>query len=130
MAVEETKEIKTAQIESSKIGARLFRNNRGMFYTESGQKTRAGIEADGSSDLIGFVPVLITPEMVGKTVAVFVAAEGKKRGWKGVKTETEKQQLKFISAVNNNGGIAFFFDNGEKVAGLIQKVIDALKRIA
>lgn len=130
MAIEETKETKQAQLEVSKIGGRLFRNNRGMFYTQSGNKTRAGIEAEGASDLIGFIPVLITQEMVGKTVAIFLCAEGKKRGWKGVKTQIEKQQQNFIRVVNESGGIGFFFDDGLVAVNLLKKAIDAIKRIA
>lgn len=129
MAIEETKEIKKAQLKASKHGGRLYRNNRGVFYTESGMKTRAGLEQDGASDLIGHYPLEITQDMVGKTIAVFWAAEGKRKGWKGVKTETERKQQIFIDNINNRGGIGFFFDDGEKIIELVEKRIDELKRI-
>lgn len=68
----------------------------------------------GFSDLFGFVPVEITPEMVGKTLAVFVAME--------VKTKTGRvspQQSAFLKAVNDNGGRS----------GVTRSVADALKVI-
>lgn len=129
MAVEETRETVNAQIAASQAGHRLWRNNRGLFYTESGQKTRAGLSADGSGDLIGYAKVMITPDMVGKEIAVFLSGEGKKRGWKGPKTKTEKGQQKFIDHVNENGGIAFFFDDGKNILNLIKKGIDRLNVI-
>ncbi|MGB4499394.1 MAG: VRR-NUC domain-containing protein [Methylococcaceae bacterium] len=54
----------------------------------------------GSSDLIGFQSVTITPEMVGQKVAIFTAIE--------VKTETGKvspAQTKFVEMVRKFGGI-------------------------
>lgn len=55
----------------------------------------------GSSDLIGWTPVVITPDMIGKTVAVFTAIE--------VKVDAKKasgNQADFIKAVAAAGGIA------------------------
>ena len=59
-----------------------------------------------SSDLIGFMPVIITKEMVGKKVAVFIAAEVKKSSWKYMSTDREVAQKKFLDVVNINGGIS------------------------
>lgn len=55
----------------------------------------------GFSDLFGLTPVVITPDMVGQTVAVFTALEVKTAKGKA----SEKQQ-NFIKAVNDNGGRA------------------------
>ncbi|HKY46170.1 MAG TPA: hypothetical protein VJM50_23970 [Pyrinomonadaceae bacterium] len=57
----------------------------------------------GFSDLFGFLPVVITPDMVGKTIAQFVAIECK--SLTGAKREA---QVNFINAVTNNGGLAGF----------------------
>jgi len=54
----------------------LFRNNVGVLRDERGQHVAYGL-CPGSADLIGFVPVTITPEMVGRRVAVFLAVECK-----------------------------------------------------
>lgn len=81
-------------------GCRLFRNNTGAIKDANGRLIRFGL-CKGSSDLIGFKPVKITPEMVGRTVAVFVAVE--------VKTPSGKstpEQVHFIDKVKENGGMA------------------------
>lgn len=91
-------------------GCRLFRNNTGAIKDADGRLVRFGL-CKGSSDLIGFRPTVITPDMVGKTVAVFTAIE--------VKTPTGKptpEQLHFINRVKELGGIA----------GIARSVEDAL----
>lgn len=91
-------------------GCRLFRNNTGAIKDAEGRLVRFGL-CKGSSDLIGFRPTVITPEMVGKTVAVFTAIE--------VKTPTGKptpEQVHFIKRVKELGGIA----------GIARSVEDAL----
>lgn len=78
---------------------RIFRNNVGLFKTQDGRNVQTGL-CVGSSDLIGFQSVTITPDMVGQKVAIFTAIE--------VKTESGKvspQQDKFIEMVARFGGI-------------------------
>ena len=58
----------------------------------------------GSSDLIGWTPVTVTPDMVGKKIAVFTAVEVKLN--KNGKYKATDDQKRFISAVLNNGGFA------------------------
>ncbi|WP_434132723.1 VRR-NUC domain-containing protein [Sporomusa sphaeroides] len=56
---------------------------------------------EGFSDLIGAVPTIITPEMIGQQIAVFSAIE--------VKTETGKssaEQKQFIANIQHIGGRA------------------------
>ena len=107
-------------IESSERGWRLFRNNTaegwagklfrspmptsirlnpGDVVVRSAFPIKAGL-CKGSSDLIGWKPVLITPDMVGKTVAIFTAIEVKYGT-----TITTEEQKNFIDQVNKNGGI-------------------------
>lgn len=81
-------------------GCKFFRNNTGAMKDENGRLVRFGL-CKGSSDLIGFRPTVITPEMVGQTVAIFAAIE--------VKTPTGKptpEQLHFLERVKALGGIA------------------------
>jgi len=115
--------LQQTRLEASRIGCRLFRNNRGLFFTMDGRKTRAGLEAEGASDLVGFAPVVITPDMVGKTVAVLLCVETKKSSWKKPTTEHEREQENFINFINKNGGIAFFLNNPEN----LKKKIDEYK---
>ena len=74
----------------SSLGVRLFRNNVGLFTTDTGSKIKTGL-CNGSSDLVGF-------DSKGK----FIAIE--------VKTKTGKlseDQSRFIDVVNSVGGIAY-----------------------
>lgn len=73
---------------------RMFRNNVGMI-----NGVQFGL-CVGSSDLIGFQSVTVTPEMVGQKIAVFTAIEVKTP--KGKPTPA---QTKFIEIVRKFGGI-------------------------
>lgn len=104
MALEETNIANEIRIEMAKNGASLFKNVRGLFYTRDKKRlVLAGLLADGASDLIGFRRVIVTPEMVGKTVAVFVAIEVKTLN---PKRYASQQQKDFIAAVIESGGLA------------------------
>lgn len=115
--------LKNVMLEASRLGFRLFRNNRGLFYTQDGRLVRAGLEAEGASDTIGFVPVVITPEMVGRTIAVFLAVETKKPGWMKPRTETERKQENFIRFVNGHGGIGMFLSDAADLKKGVDKAI-------
>ena len=78
---------------------RLFRNNVGALEDKTGRVVRYGL-AKGSSDLIGYRSVVVTPEMVGQLVAVFVALEVKVRG------RLTAEQEQFLEVVRRAGGIA------------------------
>lgn len=102
MARAETNISNQIRAAASKMGQRLFRNSRGMFWTMDKQrKTRAGLEAPGASDLIGWTQIEITPEMVGKTIAVFTAVEVKT-----ARGSVSDDQQHFIDVVQRAGGIA------------------------
>ena len=78
----------------------LWRNNVGQARMPDGSTVRFGL-CQGSSDLIGLTPTLITPEHVGKTIARFVAIE--------VKTPTGRltpEQERFLALVTAKGGLA------------------------
>lgn len=85
-----------------KFGLTLFRNNRGKFKTLDGQRiVDAGLSADGSGDLIGWKKITVTPDMVGKEIAIFCSVEVKSA--KGV---ISPKQEHFKRVVSNSGGIA------------------------
>lgn len=76
---------------------------------------KAGL-CEGSSDIIGVVPITITEDMVGQTVGVFLADE--------VKTPTgrpTKEQLRFIKAVRQAGGIAGIARSVEEALQLVRR---------
>jgi len=120
--MKETNIMRLIMAKLSTLGFRVFRNNTGKAYV--GDKHipintpgtyhlnrgdmiirnyrifHAGL-MKGSSDLIGWKTQTITPDMVGKKIAIFTAVE--------VKTPTGKptdEQLIFIKNVNDAGGIA------------------------
>lgn len=89
-----------AQIIATEFGDRLFRNNVGTFQTLDGRYIKTGL-CVGSSDLIGWRVVTITADMVGSTIAQFVAFEAKTgRG------KTTKEQQAFINTLIQAGGLA------------------------
>lgn len=88
------------RLELSRGPVRLWRNNTGALRDARGQLIRFGL-CEGSSDLIGYRTVTITPDMVGQRLAVFTAVE--------VKTATGRltpQQQTFIDHVRAAGGVA------------------------
>ena len=128
---------KLIELSVSKVGAKMFRNNVGKAWVgksyqvhedgkydlkkgdvviRDGRILNAGL-IKGSSDLIGWKPTVITPEMVGKTLAVFTAIE--------VKTQTgraSKEQIVFIERVKSDGGIAGIARNPSEAVNLVTKL--------
>jgi hypothetical protein len=78
---------------------RLFRNNTGALKDQQGRLVTFGL-CKGSSDLIGWRSTTVTPDMVGRQVAIFVAIEVKDRG-----RPTPEQQA-FVALVRKAGGLA------------------------
>jgi hypothetical protein len=93
-------------------GVRMFRNQVGSLPDpRTGRLVTFGL-ARGSADLIGWRSVVVTPEMVGATLAVFLSIE--------VKTPTGRltpQQRNWQNAVLTAGGIT----------GVARSVPDALR---
>lgn len=86
----------------------LYRNRRGMVRLPNGGMFPYGLGPNGFPDDVGPTPVLITPEMVGRTVGVFTAIEAKTD--EGV---VEEHQLACIEALRDLGCIAGVARNAE-----------------
>lgn len=71
----------------------------------------------GGSDLIGFTQVTVTPEMVGKRIAIFTAIEGKTK-----KLKATKEQQNFINQVRLSGGLAGVARNLEEAQTILEGV--------
>lgn len=117
--------------------ARLFRNNVGVGWTgqtrrftraetvivrpgdlliQNPRPLHAGL-CEGSSDLIGWRSVEITPDMVGQRIAVFAGIEVKaERG------RASEEQRRFIDAVAAAGGIAGVARSPDEAAELLAGV--------
>ena len=96
--------------------AKLWRNNVGVLTNEEGRPVRYGLANDSpalnkrlkSGDLIGWRRRLITPDMVGTTIAQFTSRECKPAGWKFTGTPREKAQAAWATLVTIEGGDARF----------------------
>lgn len=81
---------------------RLWRNNSGKLPDpRTGRWVQFGVASPGGSDLIGYRTIEVTPDMVGRKVAVFTAIE--------VKTATGRatpEQRRFIEHIRSAGGIS------------------------
>lgn len=107
----------------SKIGVRIFRNNVGKAWVgqhvsitsanqhcvtlrpgdvvvRNARRLHAGL-CKGSGDLIGWMTVIVTPEMVGKKIAVFASCEVKT-----AKGRPSPDQKNFDSTVRAAGGVS------------------------
>lgn len=122
-------------IDSAKLDCFLLRNNSGALNDANGRPVRYGLgnnsakqnEGFKSSDLVGPLTITITPEMVGKKIAVFASVEVKKEGWKFTGLQREIAQQNYIDWVNNKGGIAFFANSVESFRTELAKFILKLK---
>lgn len=96
-----------AVFNTSGTGVRVWRNNVGAKMID-GQWLTWGL-AVGSGDLIGLRSVVITPDMVGKTIGVFFSAE--------IKTDTGRlsgEQAAWQQTIRKLGGIAETFRTEEE----------------
>lgn len=117
---------------ASQLGARLFRQNVGQGWVGkvergSGRMVRLG-PADvllrnarpfhagvtGMSDLGGWMPVEVTADMVGATVALYVQVEVKDGA------RPTKEQVAWIDAVNKAGGRAGVAHNENELAQIVR----------
>ena len=81
-------------------GLRLFRNNCGKLRDPAGRWVEFGLHP-GSGDLIGYHSLVVTPDLLGRRLAIFSSVE--------VKTETGRpteQQVHWAEAVRAAGGFA------------------------
>jgi hypothetical protein len=85
---------------------RLWRNNVGVLVDRTGRPVAYGLGSKGgkvlagTSDKIGLRSLLVTPEMVGRRVALFAAIEEKDLA------KATPAQLRFIAQVQKAGGLA------------------------
>ena len=91
------------RLELGKGPVRLWRNNVGALRDERGRLVTYGL-CKGSSDLIGLRQVLIGPEHLGQTLAVFTAIEVKAPG--GRLREEQQSFLALVERFGGYGGVA------------------------
>lgn len=125
---ESTQEQPLIALALSKAGATVFRNNTAMAWVGESIRQKDGsillrnprpLHAGltkGSSDLIGWRPLKITPDMVGQTFAQFLAVEVKTASGRAT-----KEQLNFIDQVRKAGGIAGIARSPSEAVLLLEK---------
>lgn len=122
---------------------KLFRNNSGAFKDETGRLVRFGLGNESKKlndlykfgDYIGSATVMITQEMVGKTVAVFTNLEVKPDGDRSktllkamnAPNSREAAQLRAIELTRNFGGISGFVTNADEVNTLFKAFLQDLR---
>ncbi len=126
------------------VGARVFRNQVGegwygkarymgngpvfgkpIVTIEYPRKLTAGL-CVGSSDLVGWQSIEVTPEMVGRRLAVFLAIETKSDDGR-----LSDDQKNFLKAVRDAGGVSLLVqgENGIEAAALqVKQFPEALRR--
>lgn len=119
------------QIEAKHFNCTLMRNNSGSLKDENGRPVRFGLgniskehnKRMKSSDLIGITKIVITPDMVGKTVGVFTAIECKEEKWNENKKLDEREiaQNNFINWVRAQGGFAGFAQHVDRIKNIIRQ---------
>lgn len=103
---EETNIMNRIMLAMSKKGWLVWRNNVGLFKTPDGKRS-INIGVKGSPDIMAIKPTVITPDMVGQTVGIFVGVE--------VKTATGRQSeaQKKWQAVAESKGIEYVLARSE-----------------
>lgn len=112
----ESRQQSLIRLRAAEKGMYLWRNNVGALQDKRGIPVRYGLANESakqnavlkSADLIGWESVVITPEMVGRLVAVFLSVEAKEEGWVYTGTEHEQAQLAWANLVISKGGRALF----------------------
>lgn len=107
------------RVNQSRLGVRLWRNNRGATYDQAGNFIRYGLANDSaaidkrlkSSDLIGITPHMVQPHDVGRLLGIFTSREIKRPGWRYTGTPREQAQRAWLELVISLGGLASFVDD-------------------
>lgn len=111
--MKEKSALNSLQLLATRLRARLFRNNVGRAWTGKIHKLPDGSLlikqprpiayglSVGSGDLVGGTPIVVTSEMVGRTIFVFTNIEVKTNN-----TRTTEEQINFNNMVTSAGGLS------------------------
>lgn len=86
-----------------------------------------GLGVQGIHDRIGCVPIVVTPEMVGKRIGLFVSVEAKAPGRRGEKDRgMSKHQVRHMRSIIEAGGLAICCDGFEDMTALEHQLSNLL----
>lgn len=84
-----------------------------------------GMGVHGIHDRVGCVPIVVTPQMVGKRIGLFVSVESKRPGRRGEKDRgMSAHQRDHMNDINAAGGVAICCDGAEDLADLDRRLSD------
>lgn len=111
------------RIALSQAGAVVFRNQVGALRDKQDRLVRFGVGPanGGGSDLIGYLSVLVTPDMVGVRVAIFLAAEVKAPD--GIATTAQKH---FLETVRAAGGVGMLVRSDTEALAALSSTMAAV----
>ena len=95
---------------------KLWRNNRGQVMLDNGARIAYGVGPNGASDFIGYRRITITADMVGQSIAQFLAVEAKRPGAK-----PRPEQSEFIERINQDGGRAGVATSPEEALRILRR---------
>ena len=112
------------RLAAAQHGMRLWRNNVGVLIDKNERPVRFGLANDTpalnrrlkSADLIGYRRLLVSPAMVGTTVAQFASIECKREGWKFSGSDREVAQQRWAALVAVDGGYSKILTGPEGLA--------------
>ena len=116
---------RSVMLAASSAGLTVWRNNVGQAWAGSAQRLKDGsilirnprpLHAGlckGSSDLIGLRRVVVTPELVGRTIAQFTGIEVKRPG-----QHPKPEQARFLEFVREAGGLALVARSADDILKL------------
>ena len=96
------------------VAGQVYRANGGEMVITNPRPLHAGL-ITGSSDNIGWLKVIVTPQMVGMKIAVFLAVESKVPHV----GKLSQEQKQFLAVVNAEGGVAFVATSPEDFSNQI-----------
>ena len=120
MSSVENRALAELQRDASPHGIRLFRNQVGSYKLADGRWLTSGL-GEGSSDSIGWTPLLVQPHHVGQLLAVFTSIELKSPGARTERKRLEAQTA-WLRAVQAAGGIGFFANDPQAALRLLRQL--------
>lgn len=111
----------------ARLGWLMWRNNRGAgrIQLKGGVSRflRWGLANDSkqlgaavkSADLVGGMPMVITPAMVGRTVLVLASVECKKEGWRPDGSLEYNAQVQWAKLIEDHGGFAIITNDPAEI---------------
>jgi len=117
------------RLQLGEYGLPAWRNNVGACYDDTGRLIRYGLGNDTkelnevlkSPDVISIQPIVITPDMVGRTIGRMVGIECKSSDWHLTPGDKRAQaQKNFHDVIRRYGGVAGFATSVDDVERILR----------